>query len=154
MAKVSTDVQAVIKRLFWIVTACMVRFEGLLRLRNAIRGTACGMPFKRQQSFDHCPHVCWHLRHRPCASWSRSRLCEIDKVCDLTHFVSRTKKCINFQSIVSLWSHFEIHTNNKHFSSMSQSQTITWIKQKPDDNCQTTRIVSKSFVQFFSIHLE
>ena len=32
-----------------------------------------------QQSFDPCLHVCWHLRHRPCASWLRRRLCETDR---------------------------------------------------------------------------
>ena len=47
-----------------------------------------------------------------------------DKVCDLTHLVSRTKKCRNFQLIFSLRSNFEIHNNNKSFSSMSQSQSI------------------------------
>ena len=75
-----------------------------------------------------------------------------DKVCDLTHFASHVKKCRNFHSIVSLGSHFEIHNNNKLFSSMSQSQSIGWIKQKPDNNCQTTRIVIKSFVQLFSTY--
>ena len=56
-------------------------------LRNVIRGTtsdvirgttsngrkSCHNP---QQSFDHCLHVCWYLRHRPCASWSGRRLCK------------------------------------------------------------------------------
>ena len=55
-----------------------------------------------QQSFDHCLQVCWRLCHRPCASWLRRRLCEIDKCYDLTHFVRRTKKCRHFHSIVSL----------------------------------------------------
>ena len=72
-----------------------------------------------QQSFDHCLYVCWHLRHRLCASRSRTRLCATDKVCDLTHFVSRTNKCRNFHSIISLRSQFEIHNNNKKKSFMS-----------------------------------
>ena len=38
------------------------------------------------------------------------------EVCDLIHFVSRTKKCKNFHSIVSLRSNFEIHNINKSFS--------------------------------------
>ena len=88
VSKVSTDVRAVVERLLWVVTVCEMPFEELLRLRDAIRGTACGMPFEGQQYFDHCLHVCWHLRHRPCTSWSRRRLWETDKVCDLTHFVS------------------------------------------------------------------
>ena len=33
-------------------------FEGLLRLRDAIRVPACGMPSKGEQSFDQCLHVC------------------------------------------------------------------------------------------------
>ena len=72
-----------------------------------------------------------------------------NKVCDLTHFVSRMKKCRNFHCIVSLGSHFEIHNNNEPFSSISQSQNVGWVKQKPDNNCQTTRIVTMSFVHFF-----
>ena len=31
--------------------------KGLLRLRNAVRGTACGMPFEGQQFFDHYLHI-------------------------------------------------------------------------------------------------
>ena len=73
-----------------------------------------------------------------------------DKACDLTHFVSRTKKYRIFHSIVSLQIHFEICNNNKPFSSMSQSQSIEWVKQKPDNNYQATRIVTKNFVQLFS----
>ena len=73
-----------------------------------------------------------------------------DKVCVLSHFVSRTKKRRNFHSIVSLRSHFEIHNDSKPFSSMSQLQNIAWVKQKPNNNCQTTRLVTKIFVQFFS----
>ena len=113
---------------------------------------ACEMPFEWQQSFCHYLHVCWHLRHRSCASWLRRRLCETDKVCNLTQFFSRTKKCRKFHSIVSLPSHFKIHNKNKPFSSMSQSQSIEWIKQKPDNNCQATRIITKSFVQFCAAH--
>ena len=75
-----------------------------------------------------------------------------DKVCKLTHFVSSTKKCSNFHLIVSLRGHFDIHNNNKPFSSMSQSQNIKWVKQKPDNNCKATRIVTKSLVPFFSAH--
>ena len=60
-------------------------------------------------------------------------------VCDLTHFVS-------------LRSDFKIHNNNKSFYSMSQSQSIGWVKQKLDNNYQTTRIVTKDFVTFFSVH--
>ena len=32
---------------------------------------------------------------------------------------------------------------------MSQSQSIGWVKQKSDNNCQTIRIATKSIVQFF-----
>ena len=32
---------------------------------------------------------------------------------------------------------------------MSQSQSIILVKQKPDNNCQTARIVTISFVHFF-----
>ena len=99
-----------------------------------------------QQSFDHCLHVSGHLRHRACVSWSRRRLCETDKVCNVTHFEYRTKMCRNFHSIVSLRGHFEIYNNNKSFSSMSQSQSIGWVKRKADNNCQTVRIVTKYFV--------
>ena len=49
-----------------------------------------------------------------------------------------------------LWSRFEICNNNQPFPSMSQSQSIRWVEQKPDNNCQVTRIVTKRFVQFFS----
>ena len=111
--------------------------ERLLRIM-----TAFGMPFERQQSFDHCLHVCWHLRHCPCPFWTRRRLCKTNKICDLIHFVFRTKKCGHFHSIISLQSSFEIH-NNKPFSSISQSRSIEWVKQKLDNNCQTTRIVTK-----------
>ena len=97
------------------------------------------------------PAFCWHLRHHPCASWSPTRLCEIDKVCDLTHFASGTKKCRNFGSIISQWSYFELQNNNKLFSSMSQSQSIVWIKQKLTNNCQTTRIVTKILFNFFDL---
>ena len=105
-------------------------------LQDAIRRTAYGVPFKRQQSFDHCLHICWHLCHCPYASWLRKQLCETDWVYDLTHFVSRMRKCRNFHWIISLRSHFEIYNNNKSFSSMLQPQRIGWIKQKPDNNCQ------------------
>ena len=113
-------------------------------LRDGTRGTAslagCHSrdslqdAIERQQPFDYGLHVCWHLRHCPSASWSRRRLYETDKVCDITHFVFRTKKCRNFQSIVSLRSHFEIHNVNQPFSSTPQSQSIGCLKQKPDNN--------------------
>ena len=41
---------------------------------------------------------------------------------------------IVFHSIVFPQSHFETRNNNKRFSSMSQSQSIGWVKQKPDNN--------------------
>ena len=78
-----------------------------------------------------------------------NHLPSLDKVYDLTHFVFRTKKCRNFHSIVSLRRRFEIHNNNKLFSSMSQSQSIVWVKQKPDNNCLITRILTKNIVLFF-----
>ena len=71
---------------------------------------------------------------------------------DLYIYASHTKNGRHFHSIVSQRSHFKIHNNNKHFSSISQSQSIGWAKEKPVNNCQTTRIVTKSFVQFFSTH--
>ena len=78
--------------------------------------------------------------YRPCAYWSRRRLCETPQVgWEPLHFVSRMKKWRNFYSIISLRSHFEIHNNNKSFSSMSQSRNIGWGKQKPENNCQTTK---------------
>ena len=46
------------------------------------------------------------------------------KICGLTHLLSHTKKCSNFYSIVSLRGLFEIHNNNKPFSSMPQSDSI------------------------------
>ena len=72
-----------------------------------------------------------------------------DKICNLSHFVSRTKKCRNFHSIVSAEPFWYIQQQIFFFKSHSQS--IGWVK-KPDNNCQTTRIVSKSFVHFFSAH--
>ena len=69
-----------------------------------------------------------------------------DKVCDLT--LSCMKKYRKFHLIVSLWSHFEIHNNNQPFSSMWQSKSIRKVRQKPDNNCQITRILTKSFIQF------
>ena len=65
-----------------------------------------------------------------------------DKCCDPTHSVSHTKKCRDFHSIFCLRNHFEIHNNNIPFSSMSELQSIGWIKQKLGNNCQTTRIVT------------
>ena len=57
--------------------------------------------------------------------WWRRRLCKTpDKVWAFTHYrsrCSRMKKYRHFHSIVSLPSNFEIHTNKKFFSSMSQS---------------------------------
>ena len=89
--------------------------------------------------------ICWPLCHRLYAfldcvddwAWHPD---------DLTHFESRTKKCRNLHLIVSLQSHFKIHNNNKSFSSMSQSQSIGWIKQKSDNNCKTIRISIKTGV--------
>ena len=98
-----------------------------------------------------CLFFCWHLSNNY-ALLERVNGCarHPDADCALTRFVSRTKKCRNFHSIVSLRSNFEIHNNNKPFSSMSQSESIGWVKQNTDNNCQTTRIVNKRFVQFFS----
>ena len=76
-------------------------------------------------------------------------MCKTDKICKLAHFVFSLKKYRNLRSIVSLRSHFEIHNNNKSFSSMSQPQSIGWIKQKPDKNYQITRIVTKVWFNFF-----
>ena len=61
-----------------------------------------------------------------------------------SHYVPH-EEMQKIHSIVLLRSHFEIHNNNKPFSSMSQSQSIGRVKQKPDNNCQTTRIVTESF---------
>ena len=55
---------------------------------------------------------------------------------DCFEFCVPYEKCRNFHSIVSLRSQFEIHSNNKPFSSMSQSQSIGWVKQKLDNNSQ------------------
>ena len=59
------------------------------------------------------------------------------------HFLSlsRTKKCRNFYPIVSLRSHLQLHNNNKPFFSMLQSR-IGQVKQKPNNNCQATRIAN------------
>ena len=35
---------------------------------------------------------------------------------------------------------------------MSKSQSIGRVKQKPNNNCQTNTIITKTFVQFFSAH--
>ena len=57
-----------------------------------------------------------------------------DKICDLTHFGSCTKKCRNFHSIISLQSQFEIRNNNNLFlrcqshrtsGGLNKSQIIT-----------------------------
>ena len=64
---------------------------------------------------------------------------------------SCTKKCRNFHSVVFRRSHFETHNNSKPFSSMSQSQSIEWVKQKPDNNIQRTRNVTNSLFIFFGL---
>ena len=66
-----------------------------------------------------------------------------DKISDPTHFVAHTKKCRNFVEP------FCDHNKNKPFSSMSQSQSIEWVKQNSDNNCQTTRIIIKVLFNFF-----
>ena len=76
----------------------------------------------------------------------------VDSCARPTRFAISLTLCRNFHSIVSMRRPFKIHNNNKSFSSMSQSQSIVWVKQKPDDNCKTTRIVIKSIVQYFSTH--
>ena len=63
-----------------------------------------------------------------------------NKVWDLTHFVFSMKKHRNFHLIVSPLSHFEIHYHNKHFSSMSQSQSIGWAKQKLDNTARQLKM--------------
>ena len=76
-----------------------------------------------------------------------------DKVCDLAHSLCAPhEEVLKFSLEVYLRSHFEIHNYYKPFSSMSQSQSIGWVKQKPDNSCQTTRIVTKNFAQFFAAH--
>ena len=73
-----------------------------------------------------------------------------DKVCDLTLV------CVPHEEVQKILldclsaEPFEIHNNNKSFYLMLQSQSIGWIKQNPDNNYQTIRIVNKSFVQLFS----
>ena len=44
-----------VERLLWIVAACEMPFEGLHRLRNVIRGTTSGMPFKGTTVFRPLP---------------------------------------------------------------------------------------------------
>ena len=127
--------------------------KGLPRLRDAFRGTACAMPFEDNSlSTAACTSVdIFAIVHElldrvdSCARHS-------DKVFDLTQFASITNKCRNIHSTVSLRSHFEVPNNINNstpYSFMLQSQSIGWVKQKTDNNCQTTRIVTKSFVQFF-----
>ena len=73
-----------------------------LRLRNfvSIRGSALnGIPQAVTIHISLSTTACTSVNtfcHPPCASWSRRRLCETNKICDLTHFVSCTKKCRHF----------------------------------------------------------
>ena len=143
--------------------------EGINRRAGSDRKTVCGCHFC-ELPFEEVPRIASRKLprsatvFRPLPShlltpspssmrfFIRRRLCEIDKVWDLTHSVFSTKKCRNFQSIVSLRSHFTIHNNNKPFSSMSQSQSIVWVKQKQYNICQTTNIVTRTFIKFFFVH--
>ena len=61
MAKMSTDVQAVIESLLWIVTACWLPFERLFLMtsRDLSRSTTV---------FRLRPARLWTIRHCPCAS--------------------------------------------------------------------------------------
>ena len=105
-----------------------------------------------QQSFDHYLQICWHLRHHPCPSWSRRRLCETPRQGLRPHSL-----CVPHEDVQKLSRYcasagpFLIHNNNKLFSFkfMSRSQSVGWVKQKPDNKFQTTRIVAKRFVSIF-----
>ena len=85
-------------------------------------GTACGMPCEGQQSLDHCLHVCWQLRYRLCA-FTRLSLCGT---------------ILKYTTIINLF--IQCH-------SYRESDELN--KSRIDTNCQTTRIVSKDFDQFF-----
>ena len=84
----------------------------------------------------------------------------LDRVdrCAWTYFVTSFTVCPARRSAETFARLFLCGTILKYttitslFSSMSQSQSIGWVKQKPDNNYQITRIVSKGFVQFFSTH--
>ena len=63
---------------------------GLLRFLSCWRMDVLGllrMASRKLLRSTYCLHVYWYLRHRPCASWSRTRLWKTrqpNKVCDFT----------------------------------------------------------------------
>ena len=104
-----------IKNLLWILL-----FEGLLRLRNTIRGTACEMPFERQQSFDDCrtsvdTFVIVHALLDRVDIWRDRQILRPHLFCVPHKEVQKLSV-----DIVSLRSHCEILNNKKSFSSVSQ----------------------------------
>ena len=99
----------------------------------------------------HCLHVCWHLRHIVHVLLDRVARLLRDRQGLRPHSLCVPHKAQKFLLVFSLCGVIlNYTTNNKQlFSSMAQSQTIGRVKQKPDINCQTTWIVSKSFLNFF-----
>ena len=138
MAKVSTNVEAVVERLLslkWLLANCPSNsVSQAVTIHNSLSTTAC-------TTVDIFAIVyTLHVRVDACARHP-------EKDCELTHFVSLTKKCKNFHSTGSLRSHFEIQNNGQPFSSMSYSQSIVWVKQKPN-NPMSIHYFPEKFIVF------
>ena len=132
----STDMQAVVERLLWIVTACNRHSQQSLEWHPA----SCHNP---QQSFDHCLHVCWHLRYRSCTSWSRTIVRDTT-----TRFASRTKNAETFTWLSLCEVILKYTTITDLFFWCHSHRALGGIK-KPDNNCQTTMLVTINLFIFF-----
>ena len=124
------------------------KFDAVLwtPIKLSLKG-ASSMPFERQQSFDHYLHACWHIRHRSFASWSRRRLCEF--ATSLTWCPARrSAETFNRLSLCGDILKYTTITNLFFDDAVTEIQRIVWVKQMPDNNCRTTRIETKYFVQF------
>ena len=113
MAKGSTDVQAVVERLLWIVTACGMPFKGLFRIASR----------KQLKSKSLSTTVCTSVETFAIvhALLDRVHNCERhpDKACYLIHLLFRTKKCRYFPLNYRLLSYFKMHNP---FSSISVTE--------------------------------
>ena len=156
MAKVSTDVHAVVDRLLshqWYPASYhsngIPQVKHFLKWHPASKAVPQIASFKLSwsRSLDHCLHVCWNLCHRPCASWLHRPVVRDTP----TRFATLLTLCPARRGAetVSLQSHFKIHNKNKPFSSMLQSQSIECVKQKLGNNCQTTKIATKLVLSHF-----
>ena len=132
-----------------------VRVSALFRVGHKVSEVAI---LSHSRQCDQEAHGRWRRCQQTCRLLSKDGLWSVtvhvcarhpNKVCDLIHYVTRTKKCRISHSIVFLQCHFEIHNNKKSFSSMSQSQSTGYFKQTPDNNCQTTPIVTKILFNYF-----